>query len=1239
MRIDYYTHIPLPANYIERGDLLANLRTELLSDAASVALISGIKSAPTALHGMGGIGKSVLARALCDDPVVQSHFASGILWITLGQTPNLAARMREWIEVLGGSVSENAPTIEKLSSRLGQLLQERTCLLIIDDVWQAEHAQALNCGGERCKLIITTRNADIAAALGTDLFAVPTMSRFEAIELLDEWAGSALVAIVPGLKERVVDSLSCLPLAVELVGAQLRQRNIDDWLSDFATLGAEMLYNGNVGESLSRTFKRSLEALENSERTLYLALGIFKEDEPIPETAIVRLWNQHAEHLNSGQAARLLNKLSARALIQLVSRSGEYSIIFHDLIRDFVLAELTSSNRFAAHLALLTAYRQTKTGQGWHSAPDDAYLYDHLIYHLDAVNAVDELKALFVDQDWMTARVLQAGYIYDGYIDDLLLVWKRAIAESKAQAQANENSLAIVDCIRYLLIRTSINSVATNYAPEIVGRAVELGLWDVERAMSVAAKMPNAEQRANTYTALLKTEKLNELQRTKARDSGFRATLDSRLPIMFATDYSPIPTFVFTLANIISYLNEEQRAQALGTDIHFMLGYGWGRAHWSSTPLARLAPYFTDELVQQAVNIITQEHFYSYYLPESLPVLIPYLKGDQQIQMALYAYHAILHNIQQDADHINHSAAQIADLLPYLPAELHESALINGVKAVVECVREDDRVAGLIRFIPHVSNNEREQLVEQVLKLSLALDIGMGRSWQTCALFPYLSSEQQKEALPKIVEAAPYPGWLVNAVSQVMPYLTNSDQRDAILQIAFETALAETNVGQLAPFLDEPLLKRALDAQLQISNRGDEEGRCWALMALATHIHEPQKEFLLRWIFDKQFTQRDSSYPEFRARMFREIASFLPNDLLIPAFEETLQMYRSTRAMTLPALLPRLTEVEAERAFTAVQTRGSWDDDQIPSDLARIAPYLIGPSREQAIRLATPQIIAQRPIPVQNPNQASGGERQAARDHEMGYSFQLRTIAGQLQGSELLQAFDIAMHFQLDQYRVENLIAMIPNLPDKERLIAIQNAFESSKSWKFARVHEDLFTPLVPYLTDKLRNEALHIAYAHDNKPTSVFIMGRLIPYLSEWDKDSVRGQALDMGKAIDPESGSRARWLTWLLPQLDKPRMAEAVRICVIDEIAIIGEQGFSLDSASILANLMPLAENRDEILRILHESVFSHTITMENATRAAALQFCVELGKMPPLVISGEVYGKIANTFLDICENWRWL
>lgn len=99
-RRDFYQHINLPAYYVPRPELLDQLRQALLTDPNDMALVSGVQM--NALHGMGSIGKSVMARALCEDSAVQAAFPDGILWATVGQQPDLIPRLREWVEQLGG---------------------------------------------------------------------------------------------------------------------------------------------------------------------------------------------------------------------------------------------------------------------------------------------------------------------------------------------------------------------------------------------------------------------------------------------------------------------------------------------------------------------------------------------------------------------------------------------------------------------------------------------------------------------------------------------------------------------------------------------------------------------------------------------------------------------------------------------------------------------------------------------------------------------------------------------------------------------------------------------------------------------------------------------------------------------------------------------------------------------------------------------------------------------------------
>src|SRR5215472_15630552 len=59
---------PLPPTYVPRPKKLERLRNAVIGDDGNrrVAL--------TALQGMGGVGKSVLAVALCHDPVIQAAF-------------------------------------------------------------------------------------------------------------------------------------------------------------------------------------------------------------------------------------------------------------------------------------------------------------------------------------------------------------------------------------------------------------------------------------------------------------------------------------------------------------------------------------------------------------------------------------------------------------------------------------------------------------------------------------------------------------------------------------------------------------------------------------------------------------------------------------------------------------------------------------------------------------------------------------------------------------------------------------------------------------------------------------------------------------------------------------------------------------------------------------------------------------------------------------------------------------
>ena len=135
----------LPENFIERPDEFGRLKNLLLSpDRKETVAIT------TALSGAGGFGKTTLAAALCHDEDIIQNFDDGILWVTLGQNPNVMGGLVTAYAALTGERPGFASE-EDAAFQLGQKLEDRTCLLVIDDVWDEAHLRPFLRGWQRMR--------------------------------------------------------------------------------------------------------------------------------------------------------------------------------------------------------------------------------------------------------------------------------------------------------------------------------------------------------------------------------------------------------------------------------------------------------------------------------------------------------------------------------------------------------------------------------------------------------------------------------------------------------------------------------------------------------------------------------------------------------------------------------------------------------------------------------------------------------------------------------------------------------------------------------------------------------------------------------------------------------------------------------------------------------------------------------------------------------------------------------
>src|SRR5579863_3480539 len=201
---------------IGRECLLAQVKQQL-EDGDHHSLI--------ALHGLPGMGKTSLAVALTLDQALRDHFCDGILWVGLGQEPDVPGQLARWGKLLGVTPKEvgNVNSREAWGNALHTAIGSRRLLLVIDDAWSVEDALAFRVGGTQCAHVLTTRLPHVAFVFAKErTLAVP--------ELLDADGLSLLGHFVPTLVQQDSDSALALvkavggsPLALTLMGNYLAE--------------------------------------------------------------------------------------------------------------------------------------------------------------------------------------------------------------------------------------------------------------------------------------------------------------------------------------------------------------------------------------------------------------------------------------------------------------------------------------------------------------------------------------------------------------------------------------------------------------------------------------------------------------------------------------------------------------------------------------------------------------------------------------------------------------------------------------------------------------------------------------------------------------------------------------------------------------------------------------------------------------------------------------------------------
>lgn len=303
--------------------------------------------------GMGGIGKTTLARRLYEDPSIVLHFHVR-LWVSVSQDFQIRILLQDLCQ-LG---NDNEMTIADLAERLYKSLKGRRYLIVLDDIWCTEAWDAVKSifpdDNNGSRIILTSRLNEVAVHANRE--------RPHHIDLLDPVDSWKLLCLKLFADERCPQELEevgkeiaakCqgLPLAIVVVAGYLLkiERTQECW-DNFADSVASYV-TGDPQQCLD-IVALSYNNLPPHLKACFIYFGAFPEDREIPASRLINLWI--AEGFLKQVAGESLEEIAEECLMDLIDRNlilvrnvsyGRIkTCIIRDILRDLCLREAKKEN-------------------------------------------------------------------------------------------------------------------------------------------------------------------------------------------------------------------------------------------------------------------------------------------------------------------------------------------------------------------------------------------------------------------------------------------------------------------------------------------------------------------------------------------------------------------------------------------------------------------------------------------------------------------------------------------------------------------------------------------------------------------------------------------------------------------------------------------------------------------------------------------------------------------------------
>ncbi|KAG5577748.1 hypothetical protein H5410_057882 [Solanum commersonii] len=325
---------------------IENLIDHLLSEDAN-----GKNLTEVPIVGMGGVGKTTLAKAVYNDEKVKNHFGLKA-WFCVSEAYDAYRITKGLLQEIGSFDLKVGDNLNQLQVKLKENLKGKKFLVVLDDVWNDNYNEWDDLrdlfvqGDMGSKIIVTTRKENVASMMGSRAVKVGTLSSEVSWDLFKRHSlENRDPEEHPKFEEvgrKIADKCKGLPLALKRLDGILRCKSeVEEWRD---ILSRKIWDQPSCLNGILPALMLSYNDLPPDLKRCFAYCAIYPKDYLFCKDQVIYLWvaNGLVQQFHSGNQYFL--ELRSRSLFKRVPESEwkPERFLMHDLAND--LAQIASSN-------------------------------------------------------------------------------------------------------------------------------------------------------------------------------------------------------------------------------------------------------------------------------------------------------------------------------------------------------------------------------------------------------------------------------------------------------------------------------------------------------------------------------------------------------------------------------------------------------------------------------------------------------------------------------------------------------------------------------------------------------------------------------------------------------------------------------------------------------------------------------------------------------------------------------